>query len=93
MKMNRIKTYINKHRHIFAVAAIILTASAILGWVGYDTLPQASMQSERVIVNDDYSAITAPITDGEGVRQKIRVKGGTKLYGVSLDFHIFSGRF
>ena len=90
MKMNRIKTYINKYRHIFAVAAIILTASAVLGWVGYDTLSRAAMQSERVIVNDNYSAVTAPITDGEGVRQKIWVKGGTKLYGVSLNFHIFN---
>lgn len=69
---------------------IFVLSAVILGWVAYDTLPEASTHSERVIVNDDYSAVTQPVTDGEGIKQTIQVKGGTRLYGVSVNFHIFN---
>lgn len=88
--MCKFKLFINKYRHMFAMCGIFLISVAILGWIGYDILPTASTKSERVIVNDDYSQISQPIVDEIGLVQNIVVKGDTKLYGVSLNFHIFN---
>lgn len=88
--MKKVENILYKYRHLVAMTAILTISLLILAWVGYDTLPLASTQSERVIVNDDYSTITQPIKDEKGIKQTIQVKANSKLYGVSLNFHIFN---
>lgn len=88
--MEKLKQFLNKHRHILAMLLIFAVSFGVLGRVGYSVLPDAASKTEREIVNDDYSCLTREITDSRGVRQNIAVKGGTKLYGVSMNFHIFN---
>lgn len=88
--MDKIREIIKKFRHPIAMLSIFLGAAACFGWIGYRDVAAASTQTEREIVNDDYTALSAPI-DGTGeVYQNITVKGGTRLYGISVNIHTFN---
>ena len=88
--MEMLNKIYKKYRHGINMAAILAVAAAVLLWVGYYCLPTASGYSKRQIVNDDYSVITQSISGPEGIRQEIQVKEGTRLYGVSVDFHTYN---
>lgn len=87
---SRILAKVRKHKHALALAAIVLAVAAAFAFIGIDALPYAQNKSERVIVNDDYSVTTAPIT-GEGVLQQLQVKAETGLYGVAVCFSLPDG--
>ena len=88
--MKKLKEFLNRYRHILAMLCILCVSAVVFGWVGYASLPDAAARSEREIVNDDYSVLTQDITERQGIKQNIFVKGGTKLYGISANFHIFN---
>ncbi len=88
--MEKVKQFANKYRHRLSMAAILIVWAVVFGWVGLLSLSGAAEKAERVIVNDDYSLTTQEIKAGDGIRQTIQVKGGSRLYGVQANFHIFN---
>lgn len=88
--MKKLKDFYNKYRHPLWMTVILLVSTAVFAVVGLLTLSDAASKSERTIVNDDYTIITDTISDTRGVKQNIRVKAGTKLYGVNMNFHIYN---
>ncbi len=88
--MEKLQVFIKKYTHPLTMALIFVLSAAVMGWVAIDVLPDAAEKGMRTIVNDDYSLLTEEITDGDGIRQTIQVKGGSRLYGLSMNFHIFN---
>ncbi len=88
--MKKLKDFYDKYRHPLWMGAILVLSLCVFTAVGVLTLPDRAAKSERTIVNDDYTVITDRIDDNSGIRQNIKVKAGTKLYGVNMNFHIYN---
>ncbi|MBR5520399.1 MAG: DUF2142 domain-containing protein [Oscillospiraceae bacterium] len=87
--MKKLKDFLNKYRHPLWMTVILVGCICAFGFTALISLQDAASKSERTIINDDYSVITDRIDDNTGVKQNIYVKGGTKLYGVNMNFHIY----
>ena len=88
--MKKLKDFYDKYRHPLWMAVILVVSMCVFGAVGLLCLPDRAQKTERTIVNDDYSALTATVSDSAGIKQSIKVKAGTKLYGVNMNFHIYN---
>jgi len=86
----RAQAFVQKYRHILAVAGIVLAVAAAFVFVAIDSLSRAQEKTERAVVNDDYSVLTQDITGTEDVVQQLQVKAETTLYGVSVNFATFA---
>lgn len=84
----KMKAFLEKFRHLFAVAVILALCVANFAWVGYDTVKESVGLGHREIINDDYSVITDTVTQ-QGIIQPITVAAGTDFYGVNLNMHIY----
>ncbi len=87
--MNQVREKCRPFRHVLAMLGILLAVVVLFGCVGMVQLPQAASKTKRVIVNDDYSMTTQPITGESGLRQQIQVKAGTTLHGISVNIATF----
>ena len=85
----KIKNFIEKFRHLIAVAVILCFCAVCFAWVGYDTVRQSVGLGHREIVNDEYSVITQTVTEA-GISQPITVKADTDFYGVNMNMHIYN---
>ena len=85
----KIKNFIEKFRHLIAVAVILCFCAVCFAWVGYDTVRQSVGLGHREIVNDEYSVITQTVTEA-GISQPITVKANTDFYGVNMNMHIYN---
>lgn len=85
----KIKSVLQKFRHLFSLAAIVLCAVVCMAWVGYDTVRESVGLGHRQIVNDEYSVLTEAIGT-EGITQPITVNANTNFYGVNLNMHTYN---
>lgn len=85
----KFKDLIYKLRHVVAIMVIVAVSMGCFAWIEENTVEEATDLWHRTIGYDVYSDITAPITDEQGVVQRIKVIPNTDVYGVNLNVHTF----
>ena len=84
----KIKSILQKFKHLFILAAILLCAVVCMAWVGYDTVRDSVGLGHRQIVNDEYSVLSGDISNG--IVQPITVKANRNFYGVNINLHTYN---
>lgn len=90
--MNRIASFLQRHRVALCGLAVALAALLAAAWVWHEVPPLADGQSTYEILNDEYNR-TVRVMLGQGVSQQLPLAEGKTLYGMRLNVTTYNHGF